>query len=105
MSTCKITVLKLAYHPELAEQYRRPDIHRGPCPYYEVGQEFVVNYIGERPENFFCDWAWNDIHKILLAMQTGGDFSTWMKNGNQFITCCTDGIKPVVFKIERLEEG
>jgi uncharacterized repeat protein (TIGR04076 family) len=103
MATCKITVLKLLYNPELAEQYRRPDIHVGPCPYYEEGQEFIVQHIGERPENFFCDWAWNDIQKILLAMQTGADFSNWMKNGNEFITCCTDGIKPVVFKIERLE--
>jgi uncharacterized repeat protein (TIGR04076 family) len=35
---------------------------------------------------------------------TGGNFGTWMKNENEFITCCTDGVKPVVFKIERLEE-
>jgi uncharacterized repeat protein (TIGR04076 family) len=31
-----------------------------------------------------------------------GDFGTWMVDPNTFIACCTDGIKPVVFKIERL---
>jgi len=25
-----------------------------------------------------------------------------MKDPNLFITCCTDGVKPVVFKVERL---
>jgi len=33
--TCKITVLKTLYHPELAEQYRREDVHQGPCPYFK----------------------------------------------------------------------
>ena len=27
----------------------------------------------------------------------------WMKADNTFISCCTDGIKPVVFKLERIE--
>jgi uncharacterized repeat protein (TIGR04076 family) len=102
MTACKITVLKLLYNADLAETYRRPDIHEGPCPYYTEGQEFIVQHLGERPPDFFCDWAWNDIHKILFAMQLGGDFSNWMKDRNTFITCCTDGIKPVVFKLERI---
>lgn len=102
MTVCRISVLKCLYHQELAEEYRRADIHQGPCPYYQEGQEFTVQHLGERPEGFFCDWAWNDIHKILFSLQLGGDFSNWMKKGNTFIACCTDGIKPVVFKIERL---
>jgi uncharacterized repeat protein (TIGR04076 family) len=35
---------------------------------------------------------------------TGADFGPWMKDGNMFIACCTDGIKPVVFKLERFED-
>jgi uncharacterized repeat protein (TIGR04076 family) len=31
-------------------------------------------------------------------------FPAWMKDPNLFITCCTDGVKPVVFKVERLVE-
>ena len=100
--TCKITVLKTLYHPDLAEEYRRPDVPKGLCPFFQVGDEFTVNYLAERPEAFKCDWAWDDIHKIIMILMTNGNFGTWMKNENNFITCCTDGVKPVVFKMERL---
>ena len=33
--TCKITVHKTLYHPELAEQLRCEDVHQGPCPYFK----------------------------------------------------------------------
>jgi uncharacterized repeat protein (TIGR04076 family) len=39
----------------------------------------------------------------LMVLMLKGDYSTWMKDGDMFITCCTDGIKPVVFKIERIK--
>lgn len=105
MATCKITVLKRLYDEELAEAYRRCDIHQGPCPYYEEGQEFVVRYLGERPADFYCDWAWNDIYKFILVMMTGGDFGPWMQDKDTFIACCTDGIKPVIFRLERQAEA
>ena len=87
------------FNQDLADEYRRPELHQGPCPYYTAGQEFIVRF-NERPEDFFCEWAWNDIHKALMVLMMGGDFSGWMKDGNTSITCCTDGIKPVVFKLE-----
>ena len=105
MPPCKITVLKLMYNADLAGAYRRPEIHKGPCPFFSEGQEFVVQHLGERPADFPCDWAWNDIHKILFAMQLGGKFSNWMVDENTFIACCTDGIKPVVFKLERFPKS
>ena len=103
MAKCKITVLKRMFNAALAEEYRRPDVHFGPCPFCKEGDEFVVEHIGVRPDGFFCDWAWNDIQKVLLAMQLGGDFNPWMKDEKTFIACCTDGVKPVVFKLERIE--
>ncbi|MBN1582863.1 MAG: TIGR04076 family protein [Anaerolineae bacterium] len=103
--TCKITVLKAMYNPEIAEEYRRPDVDKGPCKFFTAGQEFIVDYLAQKPEGFACEWAWDDIHKVILTLMLKGDFSTWMKDGNMFITCCTDGVKPVVFKIERLEQG
>jgi uncharacterized repeat protein (TIGR04076 family) len=102
---CKITVLKTLYHPELAVEYHRPDVHQGPCPFFTVGQEFTVKYLAERPADFACDWAWDDIHKVLFALMLKADFGTWTKEGRTFITCCTDGIKPVVFKVERLQDS
>lgn len=103
--TCKITVLKTLYHEDLDEQYRRSDVRHGPCHFFKEGDEFTVNYLLERPEGFDCDWAWDDLHKVLFAFMLKGDYGTWMKDPNTFITCCTDGIKPVVFKIERLSDG
>ena len=97
----KITVLKRLYNPELAEKYRRPDIHRGPCPCSE-GEEFYVEHVGEQPEGL-CPWAWDDMHKFVLALMAGADF-TGMKHGNTFLASCTDGIKPVVFKLERIDD-
>jgi uncharacterized repeat protein (TIGR04076 family) len=102
MPVCKITVLSKLYNAELADTYRRQDIHQGPCPYYTVGQEFIIENLGDRPADFFCDWAWNDLYKFVLVLMIGGDFSPWMKDSNTFIACCTDGIKPVIFKLERL---
>ena len=102
--TCKITVLKTLHHQDLESEYRRPEVRKGPCDFFKVGDEFIVNYLTERPEGFGCDWAWDDIHKILMILMTNGNFGTWMVNKDNFITCCTDGIKPVIFKIERLPE-
>jgi uncharacterized repeat protein (TIGR04076 family) len=100
---CRITVLKKMYNPELAEEFRRPDVPKGPCPFFEVGQEFMVEYMAQRPADFECDWAWDDLHKIIMILMTRGNFGTWMKNENNFVACCTDGIKPVAFQLERIE--
>ncbi|MFX0209054.1 MAG: TIGR04076 family protein [Candidatus Hodarchaeota archaeon] len=29
-----------------------------------------------------------------------GKIWKWMKTDNTYITCCTDGIRPVIFKLE-----
>jgi hypothetical protein len=55
--TVQITVLKRLYHAELAETYRRPDVPKGPCPFFQEGQEFTVEYLAQRPEGFDCEWA------------------------------------------------
>lgn len=100
--TCKITVLKRLYNEDLDAEYRREDVRHGPCHFFQEGDEFVVDYLTERPEGFGCDWAWDDLHKVLFAFMLKGDYGTWMKDPNTFITCCTDGIKPVIFKVERI---
>jgi len=72
------------------------------CKSFEDGQEFVIGLNGAKPEGF-CGWAWRDIYKDLSVLRFGGDFDPWVEKGMQ-ITCCTDGIRPVSFKLERLEE-
>ena len=92
----KITVLKKHYNNELAEEYCFD--YAKPCELFEVGQEIIFKH-GEKPAGF-CDWAWNDIHKSMEILAQDGALKTWMKKNNVIIACCTDGIRPVVFKIE-----
>jgi uncharacterized repeat protein (TIGR04076 family) len=100
----KITVLKTEFYPEIADEYRNPKAHQGPCPFFEEGQEFVLGEDWASPPEGFCGWAWTDIQRPLFAVLTGGDLNPWMKNPNTWIACCTDGVKPVTFKIERVED-
>jgi hypothetical protein len=41
--------------------------------------------------------------KVVMIV-FGGDFS-WMKQPGMVITCCADPMRPVVFKIERIDWG
>ena len=100
MPKIKITVLKRTFNQELADAYCKQDTE--PCPGFADGQEFIVDGL-TKPEGF-CDWAWNDIHKCYMTLMFGGNFSNWMKADNNIIACCTDGIRPVIFNLERLDD-
>jgi len=70
------------------------------CPMFKEGQEFIVSEKGEMPANF-CVWAWHDIYKDMSVLLFGGDFP-WVGTGIMY-TCCTDGTRPVSFKLERVK--
>ena len=69
------------------------------CRQFDVGQEFIVGEDGGMPEGF-CHWAWNDIYKVVTTLMYGGSFSG--KKDAQIVRCCTDGLRPVIFKLERI---
>jgi len=71
------------------------------CSVFEEGQEFLVGEDGKMPEGF-CHWAWNDIYKIVTTLKFGGNFP-WMKEKGTSVSCCTDGLRPVIFEIRRIE--
>lgn len=100
----KITVLKRV-SPEVIFDGNVPPKPDGGkytvCTAFEDGQEFIANGL-EKPEGF-CSWAWRDIFKDLSVLLFGGSFHPWVDHGKQ-ITCCTDGIRPVSFVLERIEE-
>jgi len=88
---CKLTVLKKTIHLDLYEKYRN-----GPgsiCQVFEEGQEFEFKTPFEHPEGF-CHWAWADIRHYVQAVYFG--------RPETVVTCCTDGFRPVLFKIERV---
>lgn len=100
MPLCKITVIKRSVFPDIAQEHCAAKVE--PCDAFYDGQVFYAGY--EKPEGF-CDWAWNDIFRYVLVVLTGGDFSGgifegWMKDDRAMIGCCTDGVRPVVFRIE-----
>ncbi len=107
MPQCKITVIKRTLNPELAESYVKSKVE--PCELFNVGDEFIISPDLSKPDNF-CSWAWNDIYKVVVTLSRGGNFndemfSGWMKDNSSMITCCTDGIRPVIFKVERFAEN
>ena len=92
----KITVLRRLFHKDLVEEYA--DSTWAPCERLQEGQEFVTQ--GVNMPAGFCSWAWADIQKYVMTLARGGNF-VGVRPG-VFLTCCTDGFRPVLFKLERI---
>jgi uncharacterized repeat protein (TIGR04076 family) len=105
MTKCKITVLKRSLNSELVDEYVEDERKKtyGPCEVFKEGQVFTTDVFSTVPQGF-CPWAWNDIYKELVGFASGGNFGMWYKDPNVIITCCTDGVRPVIFKIEKIED-
>ena len=105
MNKVKITVLQTSVNRELVDKFVDPGRARtlAPCDVLKEGQEFVTDVYGGMPEGF-CAWAWVDLYKVLVGFMAGGDFGEWTHDGATMIACCTDGERPVYFKLEKLAE-
>ena len=103
---CKITVLKRECYQDLQSKYLA-DPKSGPCPFFHEGQEIIVD-----SDNFFrmlhgtfCAEAWDCISRyVYAALQGGSIMRGWTNDEKVMITCCNDGTRPVVFKLERIDE-
>jgi uncharacterized repeat protein (TIGR04076 family) len=107
MYKVKITILKRMANPDLIAEYagdkvRETRLASPQCGLFADGQEFTLSDASEVPDGF-CAWAWADIHREILAISAGGDLTPWLKKPGVAIACCSDGFRPVVFKIERGE--
>ncbi len=99
-SRLRITVLR-RFKP--GEVFEAPPIRgapTGPCELFHDGQVFYVEGDGRMPEGF-CGWAWNDLYKVVQTLRFYGDFH-WYEEEGVSVNCCTDGLRPVIFKIERV---
>ena len=101
----------------------------GMCPCYNIGDEFVFERDDENdhfwhgglntlvktsadpdsvaggPKMPHCSEAWDAISRyIYTGLQGGSIMKGWMKRENEMICCCSDGTRPVIFKIERVDE-
>ncbi len=55
------------------------------------------------------DGAWRSIYQYVFALANGGGkegffYNDWAKEPGVAISCCNDGFRPVVFKIEATDE-
>ncbi len=86
----RITVLKHAVQTDF-QKYRKDEIR--PCTVVKDGQQFVINQPWSKPQGM-CDWAWADIRVYMPYLFSG----QW----EQSVACCTDGFRPVFFRLERM---
>lgn len=125
---CKVTVLETKVFPELQETYLA-DPKSGPCPCYHAGDEFLfcredgrddywhlglntlvktmgnADLVAGGPKLPFCSEAWDCISRyIYAALQGGSIMDGWTNDEKVMIACCNDGTRPVVFKIERIDD-
>ena len=92
----RITVLRRTVNEDFYRDYAT--VPSQPCERLQDGQQFV-SHGANMPEGF-CSGAWCDIQKYVLTLARGGDFIGTVTG--VFVTCCTDGYRPVFFKIERV---
>jgi len=98
----KITVIKKLSSKEVYGQ-TLPEVGEDMSPYcdrLQMEQEFIVEESGAMPTGF-CTWAWHDIYPVVTGLRFGGSFP-WIKKEGLIYSCCSDGARPVFFKIERL---
>lgn len=103
----KITVLRRELYQDLQEEYLA-NPRSGKCPAFYDGQEFMV----ENEDFFhlmngkFCGEAWDCVSRyVYAALQGGAIMRGWTKDEKTMIACCNDGTRPVIFKLERIDEA
>lgn len=125
----KVTVIDKKLYPELQQAYCA-DPHAGACPCYNIGDEFLFRRDDERddfwhmgldtliktgaapdtvaggPRMPFCSELWDAVSRYIYAgLQGGSIMKGWMREENTMIACCSDGTRPVIVKIERIDEA
>ena len=122
----KLTVIDKKLYSDFQEQYCA-DPNSGACPCYNVGDEFIFERYGNADDFWHmglntlkqtvntadgiaggtafphCSEAWDAISRyIYTGLQGGSIMRGWMNDQRIMIACCSDGTRPVIFKIERM---
>ena len=122
----RLTVIDKKVYPELQAAYCA-DPNAGPCPCYHVGDTFLFARYGAADDFWHgglrtlcqtaqtadgtaggevphCSEAWDAISRYIYAGLQGGSLMRgWLREENTMIACCSDGTRPVLFRIERLD--
>ncbi|MGD8506715.1 MAG: TIGR04076 family protein [Candidatus Bathyarchaeota archaeon] len=97
----KITVLKRFHPSEVFVNSLVTPVHKHfeACGLYRDCQEFIVEDL-RMPEDF-CNSAWVSMYGNIQLLSFGGDLP-WFKEKGIAVNCCIDGLRPVIFKLERI---
>ena len=100
----KITVIKKL---DMRELFDDQDVGAadgfGPvCTAFEVGDEFIIDSAMGIPKGF-CQGAFMDVSRFVSGLRFGANYP-WMKEQGAVICSCFDGLRPVIFKLERMDE-
>jgi len=68
------------------------------CPRFKEGDTFIAEK-GACPQGF-CSWAFADIQRDIAHLRFGGSYP-WLHEPGVAYSCCTDGLRPVIFRLER----
>lgn len=98
----KITVIKKCLFEGFANAYLTEGKDVGECPLLSEGDSFIYEGDAVMPKGF-CPWAWIDIYRGVSAISAGATYKPWNNKDGLQILCCTDGIRPVIFKVERID--
>lgn len=123
----KVTVIDKKCYIDLQQKYCK-DKNAGPCEVYNIGDEFIFertdgkdhfwhmgldtltktngnpDCVAGGPKCPHCSEAWDAISRyIYTGLQGGSIMKNWMEKENTMIACCSDGTRPVIFKIERID--
>ena len=102
MANVRITVVKKIHNKDMFGDNPPLGFTAVPeCDRLEVGQEFISEECSCPPG--FCYWAFADIQRDIVHLLFGGSYP-WMKEKGVALSCCTDGVRPVIFKLERIED-
>ncbi len=58
-------------------------------------------YVDDGVPSGFCPFAWDVIFLVVITLRSNGNFFEWYDEPGVAVACCPDGLRPVVFKIER----
>ncbi len=102
MAKVKITVVKKVTCKDLFGNNPPAECAVEVCDKLELGQEFMVKGIIEAPPGF-CTLAFSDMRRYIAHFLLYADYPSMYEKGVALLSC-TDGRRPVIFKLARIED-
>lgn len=101
MAKVKIKVLKTTCFKDLALEYGHSENYHA-CPVFKVGDEFISeDPFGNAMPKGFCHMAWQSLFMPVSVLAGGGKVLGF---DEKHIVCCSDGLRPVIFELSRMED-